>query len=1121
VANIYAPNPNTSIKIDFYEKLFETVLEFEEQFNCTNSLVLGDFNLNFASNEMKNRHFTVQEKGVANAVSTLSEELGFCDAWGTTPHFTWKRSNTDIFSTIDRILFKECFLKKVSIDTNWAMSKSDHAAVVASFEKTNLNLPCRDRITRLDPSLARHPIYGPQIVEEFGTMFGESPGHWNPHMRLEFAKLCIRTVVERIQADRKKKEVTEEELLDKELNIAIDQLSKTGPIGNLATYVEELRDQKSKLIEEKGERLAEKLGTKWYNEGEKSTKYFLRLLNRQMPDSITILKNDQGLEIKDPKEIEQEIVSFYKRLYESFEDITVNNDQAFFDQIDPISDDHDVELARPLTEEELRTTLHEVKDSAPGPDGIPYSIIGLLWPTFGKVLCDAWNYSLQIKELPISHRTSYLKLIPKASKDLTALTNWRPISLSNCDHKIITKTYAKRLCEKVSKKIGENQTAYIKGRIINDNIRSMLATINLASIDAAIDGLLVSLDAKKAFDSVSHQYIEECLRKFGCNHFIAIFRLLYKDLSTDILINGRIVKGFMVKRGVKQGDALSCILFIMCMEPLLRNIEINPNIAPIHSAMLNCTLPKTYGYADDISPMTASDEGTLNAIFEEYERLSKLSGLVLNAEKTELMRIGGNNRKRRYSVKYLSKNISLETVKKVKINGIIFQNNPESIVETNVEAIMGKIERHLKSWSRRSLSTLGKILICKTFGISQVIYLMQSIRIQECHIKRINALLFKFIWNRHFQAAKAPERIKREIMFTPIKKGGYGMLDIAELDKSLKLKMFGRLTCTNHPFLKIVKDRLNRSFFEPRCGISIEEPTNFAMEILREERLKLWENRALGTSADFMGEIRATNIFDVLNSNGRNSLAYFMLVRNRKRRIGQLSMDDLRTIIRFIDRSKRAMIELAVSLNLGMRTSIWDTVFIGGRFKKIQLCSTQELRQNSNSLLITQFKIGLTLEENVCKSWLLKISKLSSVRHREIILRILHGDVYTQERIARFGLSDNVGCPRCDLVEDLDHKFFDCNYVKRIWNSVDSIFGTNPNLDRKESNLGVHSDPIQLCVRAEILKRIMYLPKEPTYLLHPKYFTKLALKHIANREHHKDHREKLGELLNRLEQPQI
>ena len=65
------------------------------------------------------------------------------------------------------------------------------------------------------------------------------------------------------------------------------------------------------LIENKGLRLAEKLGTKLYNEGEKSTRYFLRITQRAEPDDFRELTDDAGNIILDQKGIEEEIVKLY------------------------------------------------------------------------------------------------------------------------------------------------------------------------------------------------------------------------------------------------------------------------------------------------------------------------------------------------------------------------------------------------------------------------------------------------------------------------------------------------------------------------------------------------------------------------------------------------------------------------------------------------------------------------------------------------------------------------------------------------------------------------------------------------------------------------------------------
>ena len=111
-------------------------------------------------------------------------------------------------------------------------------------------------------------------------------------------------------------------------------------------------------------------------------------------------------------------------------------------QIDKQKND---ELNRPITVHDLQKTLQTCKDSAPGPDGIPYSLIKLTWNYYGPLLVRSWNYALETGTLTHSHESSYLRLLPKDGKDHTELKNWRPITLSNCDFKIITKHIATKM----------------------------------------------------------------------------------------------------------------------------------------------------------------------------------------------------------------------------------------------------------------------------------------------------------------------------------------------------------------------------------------------------------------------------------------------------------------------------------------------------------------------------------------------------------------------------------------------------------------------------------------------------------------------------------------------------
>ena len=1058
IANIYAPNPNTTEKIEFFENLFELVHELELLYDCSRVIVAGDFNLTFKETECKNRIRLVQEKRVAKHVASLAEDSGLVDVWSKDAQLTWRRPNTDCFSCLDHIFYSSNLLKNLESKTDWSLSFSDHAAVVACLNFCDSEPSEKSRIIRLDPSLIKTSVEKVELEKKFDEMWRHMDRTWDPHTKLEYAKLCIRTVAERLQAERKRREVTEEEEVNEELELSISKLEKgcknVRERTILIEYVEELRGRKEALIEIKGKRLAEKLGSKWYNEGEKSTKYFLRLLQRHTPDKFGELVNSRNETLVGKNEVENEIVSFYKNLYENYDNshLVVDTDQNFFNEVQSVPGPDAAEVVKPITLEDLTKTLLTCRDSSPGPDGIPYSYLGALWSTIGPLICEAWNHSLRTGKLCPSHKTSYLRLIPKAGKDIKKLTNWRPITLSNCDHKLITKTYSIRISSKVEEVIKARQTAYLKGRLINDNIRSIAMTLHLSNMkDETIDGLLVSLDAKKAFDSVEHSYIERCLEKFGLAEFVRIFRILYAGLKTDILINGKIVPGYLIKRGVKQGDALSCVLFIMCMEPMIANIEANPNIRSIHSRKLDSELPKAYTYADDLNCMIRNTRKGLQSIFEEYARLTKQSGLELNADKTEILRFANQLKSAPFTpelfrINYLGKTFDLASVKETKINGIIFQQNEDAMRTRNVESVRQKMENQLKNWSKRNLTTLGKILIVKTFGISQIIFLMQSLVLNKSDLKTLNEILYRFIWNRHFQAAKAPERIKREILTTSCKNGGYGMLDIAQLDDGLKLRSLGRLLTTKHPTLILLKNKINfDDFFFPKFGSELDGYVARGVELLRQDRIRLLSDPNLRSDIKLVKAIRACKILNVVKPQYKGNITIFMLGRAGKRVLGQLNSRELGQLKYLLNENfSYDQISTALALRLPNMDDETKRQYVrNGKWVELSKLTSKEIRScRSLELPICNFKSGLLLDPGECQGWLKILNSLNSTGHKNAILRFVHGDIYSKERQFRFGLSDTPNCETCGQIETINHRIIECDYANALWRAVANLMDT-------------------------------------------------------------------------------
>ena len=77
----------------------------------------------------------------------------------------------------------------------------------------------------------------------------------------------------------------------------------------------------------------------------------------------------------------------------------------------------------------------------------------------------------EVGELSISQRRGVITLIPKDESDLVDLQNWRPITLLNTDYKIASKALARRIETILPKLIHPDQTGFIKGRYVGENLR--------------------------------------------------------------------------------------------------------------------------------------------------------------------------------------------------------------------------------------------------------------------------------------------------------------------------------------------------------------------------------------------------------------------------------------------------------------------------------------------------------------------------------------------------------------------------------------------------------------------------------------------------------------------------
>ena len=258
-----------------------------------------------------------------------------------------------------------------------------------------------------------------------------------------------------------------------------------------------------KVIEERTKGAILRSKTKWYNEGEKNTKYFLNLEKRHYKQSvISQIKISENQFVTSNEEIGNECVSFFKSLYESrcMADEVLDTSVFFDGENDTILTDHEREACEgPVTKKECLDALKTMEsDKTPGTDGLPAEFYKIFWNDISTTLINALNFAYDTGQLSITQRRGIIKLIPKKDAEPYLIKNWRPLTLLNCDYKLAAKAIANRLKKYLPNVINNDQTGFIKGRFIGENIQLMDSIIRHAK-EKNIPGLLRFLDFEKSF----------------------------------------------------------------------------------------------------------------------------------------------------------------------------------------------------------------------------------------------------------------------------------------------------------------------------------------------------------------------------------------------------------------------------------------------------------------------------------------------------------------------------------------------------------------------------------------------------------------------------------------------
>ncbi len=297
------------------------------------------------------------------------------------------------------------------------------------------------------------------------------------------------------------------------------------------------------------------------------------------------------------KEINSEFKEFYVHLYssESPDDFAMN---TFLNGIEfPTINKSCDSLEKNIQIEEIKESIASMKSGkAPGPDGFPTEFYKVFPNLLSPILLLVFSESLQNGCLPASLYQATISLLLKKDKNPLECGSYRPISLLNCDYKILAKLLSICFENSVGQIISPDQTGFIRDRYYFSNIRRLFNI--LYSSHSNNPEVVLSLDAEKVFDRVEWNYLFQVLGKFGFGHiFTSWIKLLYAAPKASVRTNDVFLEYFNLQRGTRQGCPLSPLLFAIAIEPLAIALRSSAKVCGITRAG---TVHKVSLYADDL-----------------------------------------------------------------------------------------------------------------------------------------------------------------------------------------------------------------------------------------------------------------------------------------------------------------------------------------------------------------------------------------------------------------------------------------------------------------------------------------------------------------------------------------
>lgn len=522
-------------------------------------------------------------------------------------------------------------------------------------------------------------------------------------------------------------------------------------------------------------------------------------------NKILELKNSEGELLRNHNEISASLSDHFSFIAQ---EPGINREEAIKEitNVIPksITEDQNWALRREITMEEVEEAVRSMpNDKAPGPDGFTINFYKACWHIVKQDIWEIVEDSRRSKTILKSLNSTFIALIPKV-EEANKPEKFRPIALCNVIYKIISKVIANRLKSVLPGIISQEQSGYVEGRQILDNI--LLAQEMIHSLHSWKEaGMLMQLDLSKAYDKVSWIYLEAILEAFGFSRqWIKWVLALIKSPRYSILVNGAPSSPFSPSRGIRQGDPLSPFLFVILMEGLSRLIAKKKAEGQIRGLQPIRSIPATthQQFVDDTMLHGIPTVKEALAYRDILNLFSRASGMEINFSKSTIFFFNTHqaiqshlSRLLGFKIgslpsRYLGAPLTLKPWKKV-----------------HWEKVLASMERKCKHWTNRALNFAGRIILTKAVLQAIPHYLLSILPAPKGILNQMRIIQRSFLWSGNSEKKKW-SLVAWQKLCKPKDRGGLNLVDHSVVNRICGAKIWWKwVTDTSLPWANHWKEK--------------------------------------------------------------------------------------------------------------------------------------------------------------------------------------------------------------------------------------------------------------------------------------------------------------------------